>query len=200
MSTSMKRDRLAILLVSVFFVLTNWSAFAKKAQPALVQQEEGYYYGYGKGATAAEAERAGKRDLVESALTAAVRSVNPKASRIQVSDASVKARINDIKPYVQSKKNEPPAVTYRMKIVDWDKKEKEPRGQSFGSPRGPREIGRRRRNGSAFRRTRRYGTAFAQSRSVVHRCRKKPRLYVFDARRHRQCKDEIFGKGCGRFG
>ena len=124
MSTSMKRDRLAILLVSVFFVLTNWSAFAKKAEPALVQQEEGYYYGYGKGATAAEAERAGKRDLVESALTAAVRSVNPKASRIQVSDASVKARINDIKPYVQSKKNEPPAVTYRMKIVDWDKKEK----------------------------------------------------------------------------
>jgi len=120
----MKRNRLAILLVSVFFVLTNWSAFAKKAEPALVQQEEGYYYGYGKGATAAEAERAGKRDLVESALTAAVRSVNPKASRIQVSDASVKARINDIKPYVQSKKNEPPAVTYRMKIVDWDKKEK----------------------------------------------------------------------------
>ena len=124
MSTSMKRNRLAILLVSVFFVLTNWSAFAKKAEPELVKQEEGYYYGYCKGATAAEAERAGKRDLVESALTAAVRSVNPKASRIQVSDASVKARINDIKPYVQSKKNEPPAVTYRMKIVDWDKKEK----------------------------------------------------------------------------
>ena len=124
MSTSMKRNRLAILLVSVFFVLTNWSAFAKKAEPELVKQEEGYYYGYGKGATAAEAERAGKRDLVESALTAALRSVNPKASRVQVSDASVKARINDIKPYVQSKKNEPPAVTYRMKIVDWDKKEK----------------------------------------------------------------------------
>jgi len=39
-------------------------------------------------------------------------------------DYPVKARINDIKPYVQSKKNEPPAVTYRMKIVDWDKKEK----------------------------------------------------------------------------
>ena len=124
MSTSMKRNRLAILLVSVFFVLTNWSAFAKKAEPELVKQEEGYYYGYGKGATAAEAEFAGKRDLVESALTAALRSVNPKAPRVQVSDASVKARITDIKPYSQSKKNEPPAVTYRMKIVDWDKKEK----------------------------------------------------------------------------
>ena len=122
--STMKRNRLAILLVSVFFVLTNWSAFAKKAEPELVKQEEGYYYGYGKGATVAEAEFAGKRDLVESALTAAVRSVNPKAPRVQVSDASVKARINDIKPYSQSKKNEPPAVTYRMKIVDWDKKEK----------------------------------------------------------------------------
>ena len=43
MSTSMKRNRLAILLVSVFFVLTNWSAFAKKAEPELVKQEEGYY-------------------------------------------------------------------------------------------------------------------------------------------------------------
>ena len=124
MSTSMKRNRPAILLISVFFVLISQSAFAKKAEPALVQQEQGYYYGYGKGATAAEAELAGKRDLVESALTAAVRAVNPKASRIQVSDASIKARINDIKPYVQSKKNEAPAVTYRMKIVDWDKKEK----------------------------------------------------------------------------
>ena len=124
MSTSMKRNRLAILSVSLFFVLTNWSAFAKKAEPALVTQEEGYYYGYGKGATAAEAEFAGKRDLVESALTAALRSVNPKAPRVQVSDASVKARITDIKPYSQSKKNEPPAVTYRMKIVEWDKKEK----------------------------------------------------------------------------
>ena len=122
--STMKRNRFAILLVSVFFVFANWSAFAKKAEPELVKQEEGYYYGYGKGATVAEAEFAGKRDLVESALTAALRSVNPKAPRVQINDATVKARIGDIKPYSQSKKNEPPAVTYRIKISDWDKKEK----------------------------------------------------------------------------
>ncbi|MGI5173955.1 SUMF1/EgtB/PvdO family nonheme iron enzyme [Treponema sp. OMZ 840] len=124
MGKSIKRNRFLILLFFVFFIFGTVTAFAKKPKSALVKQEEGYYYGFGKGATLEEAELAGKRDLVESALTATLRAANPKASRISVSDESVKARLADLKPFSKSKPKEAPAVTYRIKIVDWDKREK----------------------------------------------------------------------------
>ncbi|QTQ12238.1 SUMF1/EgtB/PvdO family nonheme iron enzyme [Treponema parvum] len=124
MSTAMKRNRLAILLFSVFFVLTDWTVFAKKAVPELVKQEEGFYYGYGKGSTMAEADMAAKRDLIENALAAELKAANVRSPKLELSDESVKARLTDVKPYAQSKKNEPPAVTYRIKFADWEKREK----------------------------------------------------------------------------
>ncbi len=124
MSKEMKRNRIAILLFSVFFVLTNWSVFAKDPVPELVKQEEGYYYGYGKGATAAEAQLAAKRDLIENALAAELKAANVKSYKLELSNEAVKARLTDLKPYTQSKKKEPPAVTYRIKFADWEKKEK----------------------------------------------------------------------------
>jgi formylglycine-generating enzyme required for sulfatase activity len=123
MNKSMKQNRFLILLVSVCISLVGGIAFAKTS-PELVKQEEGFYYGYGKGATADEASLEAKRDLVSSALTATLRAVDAKASRVNVSDESVKARLGDLKPYVEAKKGSSPAVTYRIKIADWDKKEK----------------------------------------------------------------------------
>jgi formylglycine-generating enzyme required for sulfatase activity len=119
----MRRNRFAILLVSVCFALVGGIAFAKTS-PELVKQEDGFYYGFGKGATAEEASLDAKRDLVSSALTATLRAVDAKASRVTASDESVKARLGDIKPYAEAKKGSSPAVTYRIKITDWDKKEK----------------------------------------------------------------------------
>ncbi len=123
MSKSMRRNRFSILLVSVCIALAGGTAFAKTS-PELVKQEEGFYYGYGKGTTAEEASLEAKRDLVSSALTATLRAVDAKASRVSASDKSVEARLGDLKPYVEAKKGSSPAVTYRIKIADWDKKEK----------------------------------------------------------------------------
>jgi hypothetical protein len=123
MSKSMRRNRFSILLVSVCFALVGGIAFAKTS-PELVKQEDGFYYGFGRGETAEEASLEAKRDLVSSALTATLRASNARAPRVTASDESVKARLGNIKPYAESKKGSSPAVTYRIKITDWDKKEK----------------------------------------------------------------------------
>jgi hypothetical protein len=123
MSKLLSRNRFSILLFSVCITLIGGIAFAKTS-PELVKQEDGFYYGFGKGATAEEASLEAKRDLVTSALTATLRAIDVKASRVIASDESVEARLGDLKPYAESKKGSAPAVTYRLKIADWDKKEK----------------------------------------------------------------------------
>lgn len=124
MINSMKRTRSAVFAVAVCTALGGMSAYAK-TKPEMVKQEPGYYYGYATGDTHEAAELEAKRELVSSALTAAVRAVNPKAASVKVSDDSVNARLGDFKPYVETKPNEPASVTYRMKTGEWDKKEKE---------------------------------------------------------------------------
>src|SRR5574344_1147893 len=123
MGNSMKRTRSAVFAAAVCVALGGMSAYAKTT-PEMVKQEPGYYYGYAKGDTLEAAELEAKHDLISSALTATLRVVNPRAAAVRVSDDSVNARLEDLKPYVQTKPKEAPAVTYRMKITDWDKKEK----------------------------------------------------------------------------
>jgi formylglycine-generating enzyme required for sulfatase activity len=124
MNESLRRGRFAILMVSVCIALMGGSAFAKTT-PEMVKQEEGYYYGYAKADTLDQAMLEAKRDLVETALTAAVRVNNAKAPRVKVTEASAKARLEDVKPFVQTKaKVTPASVTYRIKNADWDKLEK----------------------------------------------------------------------------
>lgn len=124
MKKSMKKNRLTVLVLFVCFVLCSSAAFAKSA-PEMVKQEAGYYYGFAKGETLEEASLAAKRDLVSNALTTTLRMTEPKAASVNVSESSAKARLADVKPYVQSKPKASPAVTYRMKTADWDKAEKE---------------------------------------------------------------------------
>jgi formylglycine-generating enzyme required for sulfatase activity len=123
MGNSMKRTRSAVFAAAVCVALGGMSAYAKTT-PEMVKQEPGYYYGYAKGDTPEAAELEAKRELISSALTTTLRAVNPRAGAVKVSDDSVNARLGDLKPYVQTKPKEAPAVTYRMKISDWDKKEK----------------------------------------------------------------------------
>lgn len=117
-----KKNCKMILMVSALTVFASLNVFAK-ASPEMVKQEEGYYYGYGKGSTVEEASLEAKMDLVSSALTTTLRARNPKASRVEVNEQSVNDRIGDIKPYVQSKDKKNPSLTFRMKVADWDKKE-----------------------------------------------------------------------------
>lgn len=124
MRKSMERNRFVMLVASVCLMLLGATAFAKP-KPEAVKEEAGYYYGYGKGDTMDQALLEAKRDLVESALTATLKATNAKASRVKVSDASAEARVGNLKPYVQSSKKEPPAVTYRVKIDDWQDIENE---------------------------------------------------------------------------
>lgn len=123
MSNSMKRSRLTMLAVSVCVAVCSLPAYAKK-DTELVKQEAGYYYGYAKGAGVEATSLEAKRDLVGSALTTTVRAADPKAASITVSEASAKARLADMKPYAQTKSTTSPAITYRIKITDWDKAEK----------------------------------------------------------------------------
>jgi len=115
------RNRIAVLAASACIVFGG-TAFAKD-DPTAVKEEAGFYYGYGKGATKEEAQAEGKKDLIESALTAAVRETNPKASRVKVSDDSAAARLPKAKPFVQDKPGT--KVVYRIKAQDWEKAETE---------------------------------------------------------------------------
>ncbi len=109
-----------LTIFSCLFTLCFFS-FAKPA-PKAVKEEEGFYYGYGKGSSKDEAIFAAKVDLIETALTAKVREENPKKPRVKISDESAKNRLANLKPYTQDKKGL--NVVYRIKLADWDKAEK----------------------------------------------------------------------------
>ncbi len=124
MLKSKKQNRIAVLLVSACIALGGIISCASTS-PEMVKQEEGYYYGYGKGKTDAEAAVNAKIDLVSNALTAAVRAANPRSAAVKVTTDSAAARLGDIKPFADAdvKKGATPAITYRIKNEDWDKLE-----------------------------------------------------------------------------
>ena len=116
------KNRFRVFALSISIALFGSFVFAKP-DPKLVKEEDGFYYGYGKGSTKETAAFTGKKDLIETALTTIVRASNPKAPRINVSDESVNNRLAELKPYTKDKKEL--NVAYRMKVADWDKLEKE---------------------------------------------------------------------------
>jgi len=118
-----RRVQSAISVASVCIALVSVFSCAS-ASPDLVKQEEGYYYGYGTGATVALAASEARRDLVSNALTATLRARDPKAARVTVTAEAAAARLADLKPFAETKAGQTPAVTYRIKLADWDKAEK----------------------------------------------------------------------------
>lgn len=118
----MIKGNLKVISASFCFALLAGFVNAKPKAPELVKEEEGYYYGYGKADSKEEAELAGKRDLIENALTSSLRAKNSRASRVNVNPDAINNRCSNIKPYVQDKPGT--NVTYRIKIADWEKEEK----------------------------------------------------------------------------
>lgn len=115
------KNRLMVLAASVCIAMMGVPAFSK-ADPTAVEEEPGYYYGRGKGSTKEEAQLAGKRNLIERALTLTVKASNPKASYVNVSDESVASRLVKVDPYRHDKPGT--TVVYRVKSQDWEKDEK----------------------------------------------------------------------------
>lgn len=93
-----------------------------KQKSELVKEEDGFYYGYGKAESTAEAITQAKKDLVEKALTATVRMSDPASKAVTVADDVVDVRLGNMKPFFQSKDGK--NVTYRVKVADWEKSEK----------------------------------------------------------------------------
>ena len=71
------RKQVKILTTLSCLLMIGFVSFAKP-EPKAVKEEEGFYYGHGKGSSKEEAAFAGKVDLIETALTAKVRAENPK--------------------------------------------------------------------------------------------------------------------------
>lgn len=94
----------------------------KDKQPELQKEEEGYYYGYGKAATPEEAEFIAKKELIENALTEELKVSKPRASRILISDESVKARLQSQKFSKNDKKGMD--VSCKIKQDKWESEEK----------------------------------------------------------------------------
>lgn len=121
MSKTSGMSRIKILSALLCFALIGSTAFAKPKTES-VKEEDGYYYGYGKGSDKNANIAAGKKDLIEEALTAAVKAKNSRAKRVSVSEETVKARLPKIDPYKVTKDGT--TVTYRISVKDWDKEEK----------------------------------------------------------------------------
>ena len=93
----------------------------KKPKTNLVKQEPGFYYGFGDGKSAEEAQLKAKLDLVENSLTATIRQTTPSAEQVSVSADALEKRLPKIKVFNQSKDGL--TVAYRIKIEDWNKEE-----------------------------------------------------------------------------
>ncbi len=121
MTSKISMKQIKLISLSLFICILGSFAFAKK-DPDAVKEEAGFYYGYGKGSSLEESLALAKLDLIENALTYTLRSTNPKASRVKISEESAKSRLAGIKPFTQNKQGT--NVTLRIKLADWEKEEK----------------------------------------------------------------------------
>jgi hypothetical protein len=91
--------------------------------PAEVEQESGFYYGYGSGATAVEAADAARRDLISNALSTSA-SLDGRTARVEVSVEAVKAfDLPKLKPIAEDKSGDVTTIVYRIRAKEWDKRE-----------------------------------------------------------------------------
>lgn len=89
----------------------------------IIQEEDGYYYGYGKADTKEDADFLAKKALIENALTTTLKQKDPMAKRVVICDAMVRIRLSKLKPYAKDKSGN--YVIYRIKYEDWEKDENE---------------------------------------------------------------------------
>jgi hypothetical protein len=92
--------------------------------PADVQQESGFYYGYGSGSSADAAAQAARRDLISNALTASARRDGAATGPIEISaDAARSFDLPKLRPIAEDKAGDSLTVVFRMRAKEWDKRE-----------------------------------------------------------------------------
>jgi hypothetical protein len=117
-----KLKRRALISLFITFVTCSLLSAKPKSKSDLVKEEDGFYYGYGKGSSLEESTELARKDLVETALTATVRLTDPAAKNVAVSGDTVDERLGNLKAFQASKDGK--NVTYRIKVADWEKLEK----------------------------------------------------------------------------
>ena len=122
MQSTALRVRLMACAACCCFALVTLLSCASLS-PAEVEQESGFYYGYGSGATAAEAADAARRDLISNALTASA-GLDGRTARVEVGAEAVKAfDLPKLKPIAEDTSGDSTTVVYRIKAKEWDKRE-----------------------------------------------------------------------------
>lgn len=130
---SVKKVLTFLMAAAAFACLSTESVFAKGKEklPELPKEEEGFYYGYGKASTPEEAEFLAKKELIENALTEELKASKPRASRISISDDSVRARLQNLKIVKNDKTGTD--VSCKIKHEKWSDEEELFRANLSGS-------------------------------------------------------------------
>jgi hypothetical protein len=93
--------------------------------PEEVKQESGFYYGFGSGATSAEAAVEAKHDLISNALTETARSRGSGKGRIKVDPETAQAyELPKLQPIAKGKAGGQETVVLRIKAAEWEKYER----------------------------------------------------------------------------
>lgn len=118
------KNCLKFILASACMILLGTSQLFAKPKNGLVKEQSGYYYGYGKAATKEDAEYSAKKNLIERALSETLRTVDPTAQNIVVTDECVKARVMDLKPFAEQQSKNTFDIVYRVSEGEWKREEK----------------------------------------------------------------------------
>lgn len=121
--TTAKKVLTLLLASAIFACFGTEQVFAKGKEkgPELPKEEVGFYYGYGKASTPEEAEFIAKKQLIENALTEELKASKPRASRISISDDSVRERLQNLKFAKNDKAGLD--VSCKIKAEKWDDEE-----------------------------------------------------------------------------
>lgn len=93
--------------------------------PGEVKQQSGYYYGFGSGATKAEAAVQAKHDLISNALTETARSRGIRKGRIAVDAGAAQAfELPKLKTIAKGEAGGRETVALRIKSAEWEKYER----------------------------------------------------------------------------
>jgi len=122
MHSKAKRVRFAMCAACCLAAVTLLSCAT--LSPADVEQESSFYYGYGSGASLAEAGDAARRDLISNALTESARLGGSRAKQVEVGAEAARAfDLPKLKPIAEDQSGGMFTIVYRIKVKEWDKRE-----------------------------------------------------------------------------
>ncbi len=122
-----KTHRILFSASAVFLCLAAITLFScATVSPKEVKQEKGYYYGFGSGSSASEAEDRAKRDLISNALSETAKRRGDRKGRIEIDSSAAKAfKLQGLETVAREKAGGSVTVTYRIRESDWIKNEED---------------------------------------------------------------------------